>query len=263
MLCYDVNSVTDVGNIREINQDNYFAYTEIKNDKSVGIFCVADGMGGLRDGEYASCLAVTKTKAWYQEHINMFGKKTPSDKRIVASLKQLFYEINDEIYRYGIDKGIRVGTTYSLLLLTDDRYFVIHAGDSRIYLKRLDKLYMLTKDQTWVNDQLERGLISREQAQNHPRKNVLSNCIGCFEEPSVCIGSGKIAANDSFMLCSDGLYNLVTNEEISQALSCSNLDYTVQNLLARVKERGAYDNITLLMVRIDDCMSKQAITVEL
>ena len=109
---------------------------------------------------------------------------------------------------------------------------------------------MLTKDQTWVNEQLEKGILSPEQAQNHPRKNVLANCIGCFEEPSICIGDGKIQSGDSFLLCSDGLYNLTTTDEILKGMDCKNIDYMSEEFLRMVKARGAYDNVTLLMIKV-------------
>jgi serine/threonine protein phosphatase PrpC len=248
MLCFESRAVTDIGNHRDVNQDGYVEVTDCINNKYVGLYCVADGMGGLYDGEYASRLAVTKTLQWYKSNAKLFRKRNLSINKIRKSLKTLFYSINTAIFNYGQQNGIRVGTTYSLLLISEDRYCVVHAGDSRIYLNRDNKLYLLTKDQTWVNDQLERGFISAEQAQNHPKKNVLANCLGCFKAPSICMGDGVIRENDCFLLCSDGFYNMLTTDEITYGMACDNLRYAIDGMVALVKQRGGYDNITVIMV---------------
>lgn len=250
MLYYDSKAITDTGNYRQINQDSFADIVDHVNNKYIGLFCVADGMGGLSDGEYASKLAIVKTVEWYKHNLHLLGRRTFSRRNIKKKLKRLFYAINTDIFLYGKTKNVKVGTTYSLLLLVGKRYYVVHAGDSRIYLKRKEKLFMLTKDQTWVNEQLEKGTLSPEQAQNHPRKNVLANCMGCFEEPSICMGDGKILGGDSFLLCSDGLYNLTTTEEILKGMDCKNIDYMSEEFLRMVKARGAYDNVTLLMIKV-------------
>lgn len=263
MLCYESKAITDIGNHRKINQDNYLCITDFVNNTYVGIFCVADGMGGLSDGEYASRLAVTKTLQWYKEGLQKISKKTYSKNKLKKSLKDLFYAINEEIFGYGRVNSIKIGTTYSLLLLIGNKYFVVHAGDSRIYMKRANHLYMLTKDQTWVNDQVEKGIISPAQAENHPRKNVLANCMGCFENPLICFGEGNVKRDDSFLLCSDGLYNLMLTEEISKGMSCKNIDYIADEFVRVVKQRGAYDNVTILMIKIFDAVDGGMTTISM
>lgn len=260
MFYYESKAVTDIGNKREINQDNLIALQSYTNNKSIGVYCVADGMGGLNDGEYASRLATQESAKWYKKNFRLLSKKTIRYKKLKKSLMDLFYGINKTIYNYGRQKGIRIGTTYSLLLLLGEKYYLVHAGDSRIYLKRNGKLYLLTKDQTWVNEQVDKGLMTTEQAQMHPKKNVLTNCIGCFEVPSVCIGEGSVMLDDSFLLCSDGLYNLVTTDEISMGMSCDNLDYVSAELLNLVKSRGASDNITILLVKVVESYNVDDIT---
>jgi serine/threonine protein phosphatase PrpC len=172
----------------------------------------------------------------------------------------LFYDINAAIYNYGQKNGISVGTTYSLLWLADNRYLVIHAGDSRIYLKRGNSLYLLTKDQTWINEQLEHGFISAEQAKNHPKKNVLANCIGCFEIPSICTGEGEVMQNDKFLLCSDGLYNFLSIDEISAGMMNSDMNIGINMMLDLVKQRGAYDNITVSLVSVMGECGQESVT---
>lgn len=263
MLYYESKSVTDVGNKRTVNQDSYIEMRNFFNDKYIGLFCVADGMGGLADGEYASTLATSMSTEWYRNNLEIISKKKINENHLKRDLKELFFSINEKIYLYGKEKNIKVGTTYSLLLLVDNKYYVVHAGDSRIYMKRKDKLFMLTKDQTWVNDQVEKGLMSPEQALHHPKKNVLANCMGCFENPSICMGNGKVELNDTFLLCSDGLYNLMTIDEISRGMSCENLDYISAEMLSTVKDRGGFDNITMLIVKAISPLSIEATTVDL
>lgn len=262
MLYFDSKAITDVGNKRTINQDNYLNIVTCVNNKYIGVFCVADGMGGLQDGEYASQFAVSETQQWYEKNLAFLVNEKLNENKLIDELKKLFYSINTEIYNYGLLKNSKVGTTYSLLLVIDNKYFVVHAGDSRIYLKRNNDLFLLTKDQTWVNEQLEQGLISLEEAKNHPRKNVLSNCLGCFENPSVCVGNGEIFEDDCFLLCSDGLYNLVTTGEISIGMSDNNFIDIPNMFLRLVKQRGAFDNVTMIIIAITNAM-KETITVEI
>ena len=252
MLCYESLSVTDIGNKRKVNQDNYIALCDNTEHRYIGIYCVADGMGGLSEGEYASGLATQKTVEWYKNNLPLLKKIRINENKLKESLNNLFYAINEKIYLYGKEKSIRIGTTYSLLLLIGNKYYVVHAGDSRIYLKRDGMLYMLTKDQTWVNEQVEQGLMSAQEALTHPKKNVLSNCMGYYEFPSVCTSEGKLLCGDSILLCSDGLYNLVTVDELSAAMDCRDLEYITGELLGLVKSRGGFDNITLLMLHIDE-----------
>ena len=252
MLCYECISLTDIGNKRKVNQDSFIALSDEAFGHSFGVFCVADGMGGLSEGEYASRLATQKTIEWYKKNLTQLKKIWVNEKKLKESLKTLFFEINKIIYEYGIEKNIKVGTTYSLLLLIGNKYYIVHAGDSRIYLKRNDKLFMLTKDQTWVNDQVDKGFMSQEQADNHPKKNVLANCMGCFENPSICTGEGNVMLNDSFLLCSVGLYNLVTADEILCGLGYENMECAAAEFLDAAKGRGGFDNITLLLVKITD-----------
>lgn len=262
MLCYESIAVTDIGNKRKVNQDSYIEIKEYINNKYVGLFCVADGMGGLSDGEYASNTATQMSIQWYRKNIDALTKKRINEKKLNKELKRLFYEINEKIYVYGKQKNIKLGTTYSLLLILNEKYYVVHAGDSRIYMKRNEKLFLLTKDQTLVNDLVDRGLLTKEQAVSHPKKNVLANCIGCFENPCICIGSGNLDINDKFLLCSDGLYNLMTADEIFTSMENENMD-CIYDMLSLVKKRGGFDNITILIVKAVNLFDIEATTVNL
>ncbi|MBQ7264498.1 MAG: serine/threonine-protein phosphatase [Firmicutes bacterium] len=250
MLCCESFSITDIGNKREVNQDSYVALDDYKNT-NMGLYCVADGMGGLTEGEYASRLATQKTIEWYRERYSLFTKKNVK-KNIRKELEALFYNINTKIYLYGRERNIRLGTTYSLILIIGNRYYAVHAGDSRIYLKKEDELFIVSKDETWVNEQVEKGLMTMEEALTHNKKNVLVNCLGYFNSPSISIGEGEIGNEDTFLLCSDGFYNYTDNSEIFNLLSEENKEEHLKNIVEDIKKRGGSDNITAVIVVVKE-----------
>lgn len=252
MFGFEIGGASDIGNSRKVNQDSFMYDTKLINGMPFCICCVADGMGGLSEGEYASKKAIELTMQWWNTYICDFATKKFKKDKINRELKKLFYMINDEIFFYSLIGKKKIGTTYSLLLIIGDTYYVVHAGDSRIYLSREEKLYLLTKDQTWVNEQLEGGIISSQEAMQHPKKNMLTNCIGVFQKPSVCIGTDKVKENDKYLLCSDGLYNETGINDIVRVLNEQQPQNASKVLVNIARERGGRDNITAVALSVLD-----------
>jgi PPM family protein phosphatase len=239
--------LTDAGCVREINEDSICYVKPGDPAKLAGkglLAIVADGMGGHSAGEVASNLAVeTISHAYYDG---------TSDAR--SSLKQAFLKANQMIYEASLgEAGLKgMGTTCTALVLQNGSAIAAHVGDSRLYLVRGENIYLMTEDHSAVMELVKHGLISLEQARHHPDKNVILRALGSKQEVEVTIWDEPfpVREGDSFLLCSDGLYDLVEDEEIKQAVLIDDPHTACQNLVALARERGGPDNISVGIVRL-------------
>jgi PPM family protein phosphatase len=238
---------TDVGCVREINEDSG-KYVQPNNPEVLAskgmLFVVADGMGGHSAGEVASSIAVeTVSRVYYDD------KNLPEE-----SLKKAFQQANRDIHAVSIKNASLsgMGTTCTALVLKDGTALSAHVGDSRIYLVRDGQIYVMTEDHSAVMEMVKRGLISHEEARYHPDKNIILRAVG--SQPEVEVSSWEepfpVRASDQFILCSDGLYDLVTDEEIKQAVLDGDPHVACEGLITLAKERGGYDNITVGIIRL-------------
>ena len=238
---------TDIAK-RETNQDRVFGKVcDICHIKNVprGIFCVADGMGGLQDGEYAASVAVGAFEAWWED-----GFKRGD------SLESVFWSINDTIRQRAQAEKVLHGTTCSVLVIEGDQYQIVHAGDSRIYMIEskwpafLNPARQLTEDHNWAEDQKRKGILSQQEISSHPKKNLLTSCLGTFERPRIYTCAGTIKSPCSFLLCSDGLYRYINSKKLA-ALFRSNKDCETlsEKLIAYALKQGAGDNVSVVVVR--------------
>ncbi|HKF57134.1 MAG TPA: Stp1/IreP family PP2C-type Ser/Thr phosphatase [Blastocatellia bacterium] len=238
---------SDVGCHREINED-CSAYVDPSDDVLVSargrLVIVADGMGGHLAGEVASRMAVDViSRVYYQ---------TPGD--ALAALRTSFTEANREIYQSSTEVQGRngMGTTCTALVLRNGTALAAHVGDSRLYLIRGGQIYLMTEDHSAVMELVKRGLLTREQARHHPDKNVILRALGSHSEVEISIWDEPfpIRGGDRFLLCSDGLYDLVEDKEIMEVVLASDSRSACAGLITLAKERGGYDNITVAVVGI-------------
>ena len=238
---------SDVGCHREINED-CSAYVDPSDDVLVSargrLVIVADGMGGHLAGEVASRMAVDViSRVYYQ---------TPGD--ALAALRTSFTEANREIYQSSTEVQGRngMGTTCTALVLRNGTALAAHVGDSRLYLIRGGQIYLMTEDHSAVMELVKRGLLTREQARHHPDKNVILRALGSHSEVEISIWDEPfpIRGGDRFLLCSDGLYDLVEDKEIMEVVLASDSHSACAGLITLAKERGGYDNITVAVVGI-------------
>lgn len=233
---------TDVGLVRSNNEDTFLA-----NPKSR--FClVADGMGGAAAGETAS-------RIFAQTASKVFFNRTPADEKEAIHLVQVtFRQANEEILnhveQYPEHKGM--GCTAELLAFTSTGFVVGHMGDSRTYRLRQGALKQLTKDHSLVQDQIDQGLITESQARTHSMRNVILRAVGVRPSPALDTLRGPIFPGDLYMLCSDGLTDLVEDNTITQVL---NQDGDIKNKLDHLvnlaKQAGGKDNITVVLAEIE------------
>jgi protein phosphatase len=239
---------TDVGCHREINEDAS-TYVEPEDSEILmtrgRLVVVADGMGGHSAGEVASRMAVDVISSQYY--------RSPGDPR--SALMTSFMQANRDIHQSSTEIQARkgMGTTCTALVLRNGTALAAHVGDSRLYLIRGGQIYLMTEDHSAVMELVKRGLISLAEARHHPDKNVILRALGSHRDVEVSIWDEPlpIRGGDRFLLCSDGLYDLVEDNEIMEAVLDGDGPSACAALIKLAKERGGYDNITVAVVGIE------------
>lgn len=239
--------LSDVGCVRELNEDSgtYIQPDDPEVLSSKGLLIlVADGMGGHSAGEVASRMAVEViTRTYYED-----GGDPQS------ALKKAFREANRAIHKTAENDESKtgMGTTCTALVLQNGTAISAHVGDSRLYLVREGAIYLMTEDHSAVMEMVKAGLITLEQARHHPDKNVILRAMGSHPEVEVTTWQEPfpVRARDCFLLCSDGLYDLVEDEEIKSVVESSEPRSACERLIALAKERGGHDNISVGIVSL-------------
>lgn len=239
-------AITDIGTVRSENQDRV-RYTE-NGSPMFGILAVCDGMGGANAGSIASETAVDTFVGCVSAHLTNRKSKMPLDDIILDGAERA----NAAVYEHSLtDLSCEgMGTTLVAALVTAKSCRVVNVGDSRAYLISGGTITQVTRDHSFVEDLVERGIIRREEARTHPRRNIITRAVGV--EPSVeCdVFAPKFKKNDILLLCTDGLSNTVTDEELLEiVLHCKELQKAAQALLDLALERGARDNVSIGLLR--------------
>lgn len=244
----DVSFATDVGCRRDHNEDRFLFFEPddpLILEKKGRIAIVADGVGGHRAGEIASELAVKLVKQGYYAN----ELQDPP-----LALVSAFEIANHTLYQLSVsDTSYQgMGTTCTVLVLKEGQAYCAHVGDSRLYLLRNDGILQLTEDHSVVMEMVKQGIISAEEARHHPNKNIILRALGA--SPQVQISSWdaplQIQEGDLFLLCSDGLYDLVEDEEMRKIARSENLSSACGRLITLAKERGGYDNISIGLLQV-------------
>jgi protein phosphatase len=245
---------SDPGLRRTSNEDSYSTRPD------VGLFVVADGMGGHVAGEIASRVAVQAIEAFIEETAGADKNRTwpfPFDPAISLEanrLKAAFRLANRKIAAAIADSQELRGmaTTASAVLFGSRRASVAHVGDSRVYVLRQGKLEQITADHSWVEEQVRAGTMSRIAARQHPWRNVVTRALSGGEDPEVDVTEVAPAGGERYLLCSDGLFGVVPDAQIAELLGQSiALDAICQRLVSVANEAGGPDNITALILQID------------
>ena len=235
---------SDIGKAREMNQDSYYI-SDLESDE-LKLYILADGMGGYKGGEIASSLAVSNVKNYIVNHF----KKTRKDREnLLKLLRYAIEHANKVIYdKAQQDEELHdMGTTLDVCLIYNNRVFIGHVGDSRVYRIRKNIMRKITTDHSYVEKLVKEGTITREEAYNHPKKNMLMKALGCnsLVEPDViCKGFMK---DDILLMCSDGLTNMLRENEIYNLL-LNNPDNPEEVLIQNANDLGGYDNITAIII---------------
>ena len=231
---FDVCGATDVGRVRDLNEDRFLA------DAATGVFAVADGMGGHDGGELASAAIV--------ERLATVGiATTAADLR--ARVEARLIAANAAIRAIGEAAGATVGSTIVVLLLFGDRFACLWAGDSRLYRLSRGILSQVSRDHSKVQELLDAGLISADQAATWPERNVITRAVGVSPQLELQRVSDVARSGDVFLLCSDGLTGHLGDGEIAVLLAGSDARTAAEALIAAALERGGSDNVTVVVLR--------------
>jgi protein phosphatase len=233
---------TDVGVVRSGNEDNYLMLSDR------GVFIVADGMGGHAAGEVASEMAVRITS---REIGSIRGLAEP---QVGDRIRSAIRVANDAIFERTISEHDKrgMGTTATVLVLMRGRYLIGQVGDSRAYLLRDGAFSQLTKDHSYVQEQVDAGLLTPEQARVHPYSNVITRCVGASVDVVPDLYFGSLKTGDVVLLASDGLTGMLEDEQLVKILKSEGDPQTwVDRMITEANRRGGLDNITAIVVRID------------
>lgn len=235
---------SDTGKVREINQDSYYISQPLDE---IQLFMVADGMGGCNGGEIASKLAIEKAKNYIENNFAQTDKDKDSIIQLIGSSMEyanmIVYEKSQETKEL---EGM--GTTLDICLIYNNKAYIGHIGDSRIYRIRKEFIRKLTQDHSYVQKLVKDGTITQEEAEHHPRKNMLMKALGCnaFIEPDVAVKG--FLKDDIIIMCTDGLTNLVKQDDLYK-LAKENIEFAPKKLVNMANENGGYDNITVMVIK--------------
>ena len=249
-----VVGLTDTGKVREHNEDT------IAGDADLGLLVLADGMGGYKAGEVASGLAVKTIVTMVREHLereNLQSVDAGSGlSRTSIILRDAIHRANKIIYQTAHTQAQceGMGTTVVAALFFDNRVTIAHVGDSRLYRARGEKFERITMDHSLLQELVDRGLYSAEEAQRAANKNYVTRALGVEPSVEVEIREIPVEKDEIFMLCSDGLSDMIEDDDIHLTINTfsDNLDTVAKQLIQLANDNGGRDNISVLMAHVVD-----------
>jgi len=233
---FETGSATHTGKVREVNEDGLFAEPEW------GVWLVADGMGGHENGQLASATIVKEAST--------IGNAV-SAPDLLARFRDRIFRANARLLDVADRQGphVIIGSTVAAVLVYGGHYACVWSGDSRIYLMRDDRLRQVSRDHTEVQELVDSGTVSPAEARNWPRRNVITRAVGIFDDPQLDLVQGELKSGDTFVVCSDGLTGPVEDAEIHSSIASRPPQAACDALIDMALERGASDNVTVIVVR--------------
>lgn len=237
---------TDIGLVRNCNQDDC-RYGTLSDTCTWAVVC--DGMGGANGGSVASSEAVEEVGRRLTEGY----RQDMSEEEITDLMKSAVLSANSKVYSMSCEsENLRgMGTTVELAVIKDGTVHVVHAGDSRVYLVYNDRIEQITTDHSLVQEMVERGEITQEQARFHPSKNFITRALGVENKLTLDCISRPFAQGNILLLCTDGLTNYFDSEELLDIINRTPHDELTETLVSLAKERGGSDNITVAVIVAD------------
>jgi len=227
---------TNVGMVREVNEDS------ILSSPDVQLWAVADGMGGYEAGNVASNMIVKTLDG-------ITNKSSLND--MIDCVEDSLIDANHRILEYAdiMLDGRTLGSTVVTLFIKGHVGTCLWAGDSRLYRYRNNELMQLSRDHSQVEELVQQGFLSPEEAESHPDSNVITRAIGANPDIYIDINVFSVQLGDTFLLCSDGLYNMVSKEEITSSIANLNVEDAVDELIQKALDNGANDNVSVILVK--------------
>ncbi len=235
-FAFRVGCVSHVGRVREHNEDSVLA------QPTVGVWAVSDGMGGYGNGDLASQAVVAALRTLAPNH---------SAAQLLAEFERKIIDVNSDLRTLAHAHHRRIiGATLVALIIHGAHYACVWCGDSRAYLHRNNSLTQVSRDHSEVQELIDRGVISKEEARVWPGRNVITRALGASDQAELEIVDGPVQAGDRFLLCSDGLVAHVSDDEIAAGLATDDPQAACDGLLRLTLDRGASDNVSIIVV---DC----------
>ncbi len=229
------SAVTDVGTMRKVNEDSMLEYPEKR------IWVVADGMGGHDAGDIASQTTVSFLRnVDYDAELSVFAN----------NVEDCLLAANEKLFRMGKERGQLAGSTVVTLLAHERHCLVIWAGDSRLYRYREGLFERVTRDHSHVEELVQLGQITAEEAESHPQANVITRAVGANADLFLEMEVLEVQENDAFLLCSDGLYKELAEDEIGTIVADLPPSRAARRLIDVSLQRGARDNVTVIVLRV-------------
>ncbi|RYX98748.1 Stp1/IreP family PP2C-type Ser/Thr phosphatase, partial [bacterium] len=258
-VMYSVGYCTDVGIERDANEDSFSVqnkrYISQNRQLNYGIFIVADGMGGAKAGELASALATQEVSSYINHYFEDLNTKRYQDSELMELMEQAVKRANSIIYQQSKENKeySGMGTTITAALIYEGQLFISHVGDSRAYIINNSTIEKVSRDHSLVGRLLEIGQITPEEAAVHPQRNLIYRSLGGFPAVEVEVYQIPMRSNDSLLLCTDGLYEHVKDEEIHKiVISSKEAGEACRHLVNLANLRGGDDNSTVVLVKIEE-----------
>lgn len=258
---------TDIGR-RKVNQDAYSLHVTDNGIYQALFAVLCDGAGGLTHAEVASGLVVRAFRQWFSNQSMSLLTMRPTAQSLFAEWEEVLSQVNGQIYQYGLQHQIQLGTTAVVLLAVQGQYYILNVGDSRFYSLK-DQALRITRDHTYAQLAVEQHQLRPEDAMSDPRRRVLFRCIGAEETVLGDYFTGAFTPGDYYLLCTDGFYHTLSEDELGVGLS----DHPPENdaaarlwledRFALIRQRGETDNMTALLFRAGDELGPTERTVDL
>ena len=234
---------TDKGLLRDLNEDSYIIVPGCSGASCA--FVIADGLGGHNSGEVASRMAVE----YIRDNIGAEG--CFNGENTSGKLEALVKKVNTAVYERSLGSAevCGMGTTLTMAVVAGSELTAAHVGDSRLYLVRNGAIRQLTEDHSYIGELIRKGTLTREEAENHPRKNVITRAIGSSPDLEVDIIRHQIEADDIYILCTDGLTNMVSESEITDIVTGNEPEHACAKLIEAANRQGGEDNITVIVIK--------------
>ena len=247
---------TDVGIKKNVNQDAVMLKIANSTLGKIALAVICDGMGGLQQGEVASEMLSQDYERWFRYELPYLLKMGLTRDSFHKSLEKVTLQADEVMKQYAKSRQMQMGTTATLLLILEEKYYIFHVGDTRVYKITGNNIKQLTTDHTFVQQQIQRGFMSEQQAQTAANRNVLLQCVGASQVLKPEVLEGEINGTTGFLLCSDGFRHKLDKREIFEQLNPVTLqsEELMQSRLQMMTEwnkaRGENDNISAIALKI-------------
>lgn len=237
-MIFNTASISRKGHGNRVNQD------ALLEDAGRGIFAVADGLGGFDHGETASRMAIESLECTFADQNDCL-----QEGGVALRLQEAFLVANNAILNVEEETGRKMGTTLTAAVITGKTCYIAHSGDSRAYLLKDHNLRQLTKDNRLVADMVRSGLIAELDAESHPRRNILTGCLGLYELYRIQVKSYPWAENSKLLLCTDGISDCVSQQDIAQHMLEDKSPLSIaEELLLLALNNGSKDDVSIVVV---------------